>query len=106
MVYIELEPADNGVVVNIKDDNINGANAHFEKKKVYDLTEDTNYHKTIRFLSDLIEDLGLECGNKYANKNLTFGIDWGSSYIPTDEDIKEKIKSLKNEISFLDKKTK
>lgn len=104
MVYIELEPADNGIVVNIKDDNINGASAHFEKKKVYDLSDDEDYQKTIRFLSDLIDDLGLECGNKYSSKILTFGANWGSSYIPNAEDIKEKIKLLKKELAFLDNK--
>lgn len=103
MVTIKLELAENGVVKTIEDDNINGANAPFQSKKVYELSEDStnSYINTINFIVELIDDLGLDIGNSYSPEMLTFDIDWGDKYKPSLEELKEKAKILKEETSTL-----
>ena len=103
MLNILLELANNGVIKTITDDNINGANADFQSKHAYELAEDSqyNYENTINFLVDLIDDLGLDVGNSFDKKMLSFNIDWGIKYEPTIEELKEKIAFHKKEISDL-----
>jgi len=103
MISIKLELAENGVVKTIEDDNINGAFAPFQSKKVYELDEDSveDYINTIRFIVELIDDLGLDIGNSFSNQMLTFDIDWGDKYNPTLEELKEKQKILKDELASL-----
>jgi hypothetical protein len=103
MLEIVLELADNGIVKTISDDNINGASAPFQSIKVYDLENDpeNSFYKTITFLSELIDDLGLDVGNSYAKEMLTLDIDWGDKYEPTIDELKQKLKDLKEQSTFI-----
>lgn len=104
MVKIIFEFADNGIIKTIIDDNANSGNEVLEKKKVYEFQDDHMHKKKIKFFYELAEELGLDTGNSYENNNLIMKVDWGINYIPTEEEVKSKIKSLKNEISFLKNK--
>jgi len=102
MIKIIIEPAENGVVKTIQDDNINGGGEFFDSKKVYDFEDDNgNYYKnTQAFLNDMIKDLGIDTGNTFSRDTLIFDIDWGEKYIPNKEDIQNKIVEYK---AILDK---
>lgn len=101
MVNINLESADNGIIKTITDNNINGAGAKLESKKVYDFTDDIYHKKKIIFLYNIAEDLGLEIGNKYQANNLKMSIDWGVSYNPSVNEIKQKIAILSTDLDKL-----
>lgn len=105
MITITLELAENGVIKTIIDDNINGAGEVFEAKKVYELDKDNEkgYKNTIKFLDDLMDDLGMDTGNIHSKFSLTVGLDWGSSYVPSTDEVKTKINNLKNNIKVLEK---
>jgi len=102
MITIKLEIATNGIIKTIVDDNYNGADELSEFKTVYETDGDSSkgFHHTIKFLSDLTDELGVDLGNKYSSEVLTFDTEWGSHYEPNEKDLKEKIKSLSEELKF------
>lgn len=100
MQYINLQLADNGVIKNIKDDNINAAGESFESTTVYEFN--TNENK-IRFIDELCVDIGLEFGNSKSRQQIQISSDWGAHYKPTLEEIDKKIKALHLEINRLEK---
>lgn len=102
MAEIILEGADNGVIKTIIDNNINGAGEVLERKSVYDFSNDKLHHRKVRFLIDLIEDLGIETGNVYDEHVVHLSIDWGGNYKPTKEQINNKINKLKAIIKLLE----
>ena len=105
MIKIYIEPAENGVVKTVQDDNINGAGEFFDSKKVYDLEDDNgrDYINTQAFLEDVIKDLGIDTGNTFSRDTLILDIDWGEKYQPNKEDIQTKIANLKLTIDMLKK---
>lgn len=100
MVKITLEPAENGVIKRIFDDNYGGSKEHVSSTSVYEL-DGENIEGTIEFLSELCEDLGIYTGSKFSKRNLDMSISWGSHYEPTDTEIDKKIKELSAEIELL-----
>jgi hypothetical protein len=101
MVKITLDIADNGTIKTISDDNSNGAGGQLEQKTVYDFDNDKNHKRKIEFLYELTNDLGIETGNKHDKNNLLMKIGWGGSYLPTEKEVLNKIKSLEFEIDAL-----
>jgi len=100
MITIKLEIATNGIIKSIVDDNYNGAEEKNEFKTVYDTDGDSSrgFANTIKFLSELSDDLGLDLGNKYSSEVLSFDTEWGSHYEPSEKDLKERMKLLSIEL--------
>ena len=101
MITVILEQAENGIIKTIHDSNINGAGEEFESKVVYDFDNNKNFTETIKFFYELTDDLNIDTGNKFENKNLVMDVDWGNSYTPAQHEIKGKIKILESELSYL-----
>tara|TARA_B100001093_G_scaffold334941_1_gene319800 strand:+ start:30 stop:362 length:333 start_codon:yes stop_codon:yes gene_type:complete len=104
MIKIVLEPARNGVIKKVIDDNHGGGREHFTSTDVYESNEnDKNQYSYVkRFFFDLCDDLGLEIGSKFDKTVLDINTQWGTHYEPTGEDIEFKIKRLKSEIKELE----
>lgn len=104
MLTITLEPAENGVIKTIIDNNSNGAGDIYESKKIYELEQDADrsYKNTLKFLSELLDDLGIDTGNIHSNLSVVVGLDWGKSYVPSDKEVKDRIRKLKDNIKNLE----
>lgn len=100
MVNIILEPADNGVVKRVKDDNHGGGNNEWSSMTVYESDKD-KYEFIMKFFYDLCDDLGFDLGNKFSNETVTIRKEWGTHYKPTKTDINNRIKELQAEIELL-----
>lgn len=100
MLKIELEIADNGVIKTATDDNYNGAGQLYEQRKLYVLENDNLqfFTSTRTLLDDVLKDMGVEIGGKNDPTQLTIGVDWGESYMPTIEEIDERIKMVNEEL--------
>ena len=103
MIKIQLTNADNGIIKTITDNQYNGADQSIDIVKVYEIDEDSEqyFDKLIEVLTDISRDLGLDLGSNFDSEQLVFDVDWGLSYLPTEEEVNEKIKSLKEEIKEL-----
>ena len=104
MIKIILEPARNGVIKKVVDDNHGGGREHFTSTDVYESNEnDKNQYSYIkRFFFDLCDDLGLEVGSKFDKTVLDINTQWGTHFEPTEKDIEFKIKRLKSELKKLE----
>ena len=104
MIKIILEPARNGVIKKVIDDNHGGGREHFTSTDVYEANEnDKNQYSYIkRFFFDLCDDLGLEVGSKFDKTVLDINTQWGTHFEPTEKDIEFKIKRLKSELKKLE----
>jgi hypothetical protein len=104
MIKIVLEPARNGVIKKVIDDNHGGGREHFTSTDVYESSEnDKNQYSYVkRFFFDLCDDLGLEVGSKFDKTVLDINTQWGTHYEPTVKDIEFKIKRLKSELKELE----
>jgi len=104
MIKIVLEPARNGVIKKVIDDNHGGGREHFTSTDVYESLEgDKNKRSYIkRFFFDLCDDLGLDVGNKFDPEVLDIKADWRTHYEPSHKDIYQKIKRLKSELEELE----
>jgi len=98
MMYVTLEPVDNGVMKIIEDDNINAAGEKYEAKIAYDL-ENGGLERTAQFFNDLILDLGIDVGSEEDRKKLEIKIGWGANYKPKQEELKVKIAQLEKELA-------
>jgi hypothetical protein len=101
MITISIEPADNGVIKYITDDNINGGGEEHVSRVVYDLEDDPERISLVNFIQDLILDLGLETGTELDQHMLNVKTEWGSKYNPSVRETKERIKQLEAEIERL-----
>mgnify|MGYP003119630021 FL=1 len=104
MIKIVLEPARNGVIKKVIDDNHGGGREHFTSTDVYEKTESDkdNFSYIKRFFFDLCDDLCLDLGNKFDLNVLDIKSDWGTHYEPSIKDIDKKIKRLKSELGELE----
>ena len=103
MVKIVLEPARNGVIKKVIDDNHGGGREQWTSIDVFEQDEDSpnKYTYIMRFFWDLCEDLGLEVGNKFDKDTLKISTEWGSHYEPKKKEIESKIRELQAEIDLL-----
>ncbi len=103
MIKIQLTNAENGVIKTITDNQYNGADQTVDIVKVYEVEEESEeyFDKVIEILTDISRDLGLDLGSNFDSEQLVFDVDWGLSYLPTEEEVNLKIKELKEEIKEL-----
>ena len=103
MVKIILEPARNGVIKKVINDNHGGGKEQWTSTDVFEATDETSnkYEYIMRFFFDLCDELGLECGNKFDSRVLKMTTEWGTHYEPTVKEIECKIKELQAEIDLL-----
>jgi polyhydroxyalkanoate synthesis regulator phasin len=106
MISVNIEPADNGIIKYVVDDNINGAGEEYVSRVVYNLEKDHKRSNLKDFIQDLILDLGLETGNALEKHVLSVKTEWGSKYNPSVEELKERIGLLEEEIEKLSAKLK
>ena len=78
MINIILEPARNGVIKKVVDDNHGGGREHFTSTDVYETHEidKSKYSYIKRFFFDLCDDLGLEVGSKFDKDVLDINAQW------------------------------
>lgn len=103
MVKIILEPAKNGIIKRVIDDNHGGAKEQWSSTDVYEATEGDTFNYVMKFFFDICEDLGVNLGNKFDSQVITIRKEWGSHYEPNENDIKLKIKELEAELQLLKK---
>lgn len=101
MIKIELSSASNGVIKKVLDTNSKEDSSSF---KVYEIDSDPNLDSFLGIMelyTDISADLGLDLGSDFDPYQLNFDIDWGEKYIPSEEEIEQKIKSLNAELKKL-----
>ncbi|MDC0008804.1 hypothetical protein OAE73_00385 [bacterium] len=101
MLSIGIEPADNGVVKTLLDDNVNGGGEQFESRNVYEFDGPMKRPNQVKFLKDLIFDLGLDIGTEMDPDYLQIYVGWGKQFTGTDKEIKNKIRILQSEVERL-----
>ena len=90
MINIILEPAANGVIKRVVNQNAGGGRETTASVNVYELNNKTSFNSTIEFLFEICEDLGVQTGNKFNNSNLIMKTGWGSHYEPKKEEVNKK----------------
>ena len=101
MIIVNLEPATNGVVKRVINQNAGGGRETVASVNVFELNKDEDFRNTKMFLFELCEDLGIKTGNKFEKKNIHLVTTWGSHYEPTEKEVKEKITELEAELELL-----
>jgi hypothetical protein len=102
MITVEITNASNGLIKKITDTNYNGAGERFEEVIVYQIDNKENQFEAITdFLYDISADLGLDIGSDFSNAQVQIDVDWGENYVPSNEEIDERIKVLQDEIKIL-----
>jgi hypothetical protein len=103
MIQIKLSNAENGIIKSITDSQYNGADQSVEIVRVYELDEEGEdyFDKISLLLLDISRDLGLNLGGNFDRDQLVFDVSWGEKYIPTIEEVNERIKELKEELKDL-----
>jgi hypothetical protein len=101
MIKIELSSASNGVIKKVLDTNSKEDSSSF---KVYEIESDPNLDSFLGIMeifTDISADLGLDLGSDFDPYQLNFDINWGEKYIPTEEEVEKKIKSLNADLKKL-----
>lgn len=106
MITISIEPADNGVIKYVIDDNVNGGGEEHMSRVVYNLEDDEDRSTLVDFIQDIILDLGLETGTEIDKHMLSVKSEWGAKYNPSVKETKERIKLLEGEIKRLSEQLK
>tara|TARA_B100000900_G_scaffold409703_1_gene426113 strand:+ start:546 stop:869 length:324 start_codon:yes stop_codon:yes gene_type:complete len=101
MITISLEPADNGLIKFLIDDNVNGGGEEYTSRVVYEFEGITGRANQIKFLKDLVLDLGLSVGNDMDRDMVSIKTEWGKQYVPNSNEIKSKVGELEREIKRL-----
>ena len=101
MLSIGIEPADNGVIKTLVDDNVNGGGEEFESRHVYEFTGPMKRSNQVKFIKDLVFDLGMDVGTELDPDFLQIYVGWGKQYTGSDSEIKNKIQILEKEIKRL-----
>lgn len=101
MITVLLEPADNGLIKILQDDNANAAGETFESRRVYDFTGDLSQKNKVKFVKDLCLDLGIDLGTSMSKEQIQISIDWGQNYQPTKSEQDKKMKALEQELEKL-----
>ena len=106
MISISIEPADNGLVKFLIDDNVNGGGEEFTSRVVYEFDNTLGRANQVKFLKDLILDLGLATGSELDRDKLVVKTMWGTQYKPNEAEIKLRVTELKKELKSLEAKLK
>jgi hypothetical protein len=104
MIKINLQNASNGVIKTVIDNQYNGANQTAEIIKVYEIEEEsseTYFDRVSELLFDIARDLCLYTGSEVGPIKMDIITDWGIDYLPSDEEVDQRIKDLKSELKEL-----
>lgn len=104
MIKINLQNASNGVIKTVIDNQYNGADQTAEIIKVYEIEEEsseTYFDRVSELLFDVARDLCLFTGSDKGPIKMDLITDWGCDYLPTEEEVDDRIKELKAEIKEL-----
>ncbi len=101
MIKIILEPAANGVIKRVINQNAGGSRDTLDNVNVYELKYQDTFSNTVQFLFEICEDLNVDTGNKFDNRTLKMKTEWGSHYEPQAKEVKEKIAELEAELQLL-----
>lgn len=102
MLSIAIEPADNGIIKTLVDDNVNGGGEEFESRQVYEFDGPMKRSNQVKFLKDLVFDLGMDIGTDLDPDLVRITMGWGAQYKGSENEIKNKIQALHNEIKRLE----
>ena len=97
---ITLTVADNGIIKEITDYNVNGTQGDEEYLIVYEYTENKakNKEKSLKILNDLIEDLDLDIGTSDEMNVIAPSYIRGEKYIPTQSFLESEILNLESKL--------
>ena len=104
MIKINLQNASNGVIKTVIDNQYNGANQTAEIIKVYEIEEEsseTYFDRVSELLFDIARDLCLYTGSEVGPIKMDIITDWGVDYLPSEEEVDQRIKDLKSELKEL-----
>jgi hypothetical protein len=101
MITVSIEPADNGVIKFLFDDNVNGGGEEYTSRIVYEFEGKNARFNQAKFLTDLILDLGIATGNDLDPDKLVIKTEWGNKYVPTQTELKNRIQQLEKSIETL-----
>ena len=101
MINVILEPAANGVIKRVVNQNAGGSRDTTATINVYELNNKPSFNNIIQFLFEICEDLAVQTGNKFDKENLTMRSEWGSHYEPSQKEINKKISELEAELELL-----
>ena len=96
MQTITLKIADNGVIKEIHDDNINAGGDTYESVRLYEWSGGPENKK--KFMRDICLDIGMDFGNSRLVNQIKIIEDWGMHYEPTKPEVLSRIKKLETEI--------
>ncbi len=89
---IILKTAANGVIKELPEEQ--------GYTEVFEETPDKEH--IIKLLYGVCEDLDLDTWSKFENEVIKIGTDWGTHYEPSNDEIKERINTLKEQITDLE----
>lgn len=101
MISIQIEPADNGVLKFLLDDNVNGGGEEYTTRTVYEFDGIAGKQNQVKFLKDLVLELGLLTGTELESSCLRIKTEWGTQYVPNDTELKNKIAATEKELKRL-----
>lgn len=99
MQTITLKIADNGVIKEIHDDNINAGGDTYESVRLYEWCGGPENKK--KFMRDICLDIGMDFGNSRIINQIKIIEDWGVHYEPTKPEVNSRIKMLEKELKEL-----
>lgn len=99
MQTITLKIADNGVIKEIQDDNINACGDAFESVRVYEWSGGPT--NKIEFMRDICLDVGMDFGNSRQKNQIKIIEDWGVHYEPSESEVQSRIIELEQELAEL-----
>ena len=99
MQTIILKIAENGVIREIQDDNINAGGDTYESVRIYEWSGGPV--NKIEFIRDICLDVGMDFGNSRQRNQIKITEDWGINYEPTDEEMHSRIKDIECEVKEL-----
>ena len=88
MLSIAIEPADNGIIKTLVDDNVNGGGEEFESRQVYEFDGPMKRSNQVKFLKDLVFDLGMDIGTDLDPDLVRITMGWGAQYKGSENEIK------------------
>ena len=102
MITIQIEPADNGLVKFLIDDNVNGGGEEYTSRVVYEFDGVAERANQVKFLRDLVLDLGMSTGSDLDGNKVVIKTDWGTQYNPNQVELNKRISELKKELKRLE----
>ena len=100
MITISIEPADNGLIKFVFDDNVNGGGEEFTSRTVYEFEGSKTRTNQVKFLKELVMDLGMSTGTQLDANEMVIKTEWGVKYTPNQKELKLKVKELEMQLKY------